>query len=987
MLKSLILMLLLPLHTLAANATVPWACVGLGGGSTQSGRVVLTVHGGSEVGGMWNPCSISLGSAFDLVFAVNFGSDQCGGDGLAFVLQTQGTGVLGLNSGEHGYSNGSINSNSLALIFDTYQDSGAPYFDPSYDSIGVEYGASAADKTVCSGGDVVSSSGTCRPAISATQSNIKDGNDHSVEIIYNPGPGTLAILVDGSSRVTYTLPTGYLSSIFGGASNVYYGWTASTGGTMNIQQVAQMSANPSVCMATATPASGAIPTPPPIYPCGSFTPTPTDTPTATPTIASGPFISKSSNASVAAQAGQITYALNWSYVAGPAQNDFQVVDTLPASAQYGTYSIASGISPTSFTKTGGGFGNPTLLVWDWSGAAIVPAASNGQINVVTSTMGSMGSVFVNKASALALNPSNGTYDSNIVAVTFATATPTLSFTVNPSLTWTWTITPTLSSTPTFLTAGPSNTISPSPTMTSTVTPTVTPAVCGAPNLLQKGIAALGCFTTSNSISYNNPGGANTVMLVRIEEGSSNTLTPSSISYAGAGMTLVRQDVLGYTTGNVATYVLSNPATGSNNLVVNYPSGSCSWNLEVELWTNANTASPIGGTHSLFSSSGVSSFAVDLTTTGSVSAVDDYLAIPQVYSGSEMAAVGSSQSTHGLMPGCCEEVYGDDKIVVGAGSQLMSYTLSQSKTWFAQLVEVNGIGCGSPTVSPTATSSITPGGPSATQTLTITQTGTRTSTLTATCTLTVTPSATPTPALATFSPTLTPAALLVKSANPSIASNGDTVTYSLNWSYNSALPATGMDINDALPVQASYLSYQVVAGPTPTTFSTNGGNSPYWVWSSLPPTSSSGQIDLVVKVLGGGGSFLNQAYISSTNAGGGTATWSNLASVTFKTATPVPLQTLPPVDRWHPKAYPNPVRHGKVRVVFAMPQPGSSHIRFYNAAGHLVGTFDFSWSTAGQQFVDLDMSAFAPGLYFFIIDRSYSNGRKDSTVLQKVIVLK
>src|SRR5262245_26764095 len=97
---------------------------------------MLTPKAASQKGAMWNPCQISMNSNFDMTFVMNFGADNCGADGMAFVLQTNGTGALGADSGEHGYSNGGI-GNSVAITFDTYINPGAPYNDPNYDSLGI----------------------------------------------------------------------------------------------------------------------------------------------------------------------------------------------------------------------------------------------------------------------------------------------------------------------------------------------------------------------------------------------------------------------------------------------------------------------------------------------------------------------------------------------------------------------------------------------------------------------------------------------------------------------------------------------------------------------------------------------------------------------------------------------------------------------------------------------------------------------------------
>ena len=75
---------------------------------------------------MWDPCTIDLTQRFDLTFTVFFGWNSycCGADGMAFVMQTSGNGVVGLDSGEHGYDNNNVGVNSLAVVMDTYTNPG-----------------------------------------------------------------------------------------------------------------------------------------------------------------------------------------------------------------------------------------------------------------------------------------------------------------------------------------------------------------------------------------------------------------------------------------------------------------------------------------------------------------------------------------------------------------------------------------------------------------------------------------------------------------------------------------------------------------------------------------------------------------------------------------------------------------------------------------------------------------------------------------------
>lgn len=111
---------ILPVAATAAGTPINWVL----NGSAQYNngyRVMITPDAGTQAGSMWNPCQIDMNNSFNMCFIMNFGHRACGADGIAFVLQGVGTGALGPDSGEHGYSG---ISPSLAIDFDTYQNPG-----------------------------------------------------------------------------------------------------------------------------------------------------------------------------------------------------------------------------------------------------------------------------------------------------------------------------------------------------------------------------------------------------------------------------------------------------------------------------------------------------------------------------------------------------------------------------------------------------------------------------------------------------------------------------------------------------------------------------------------------------------------------------------------------------------------------------------------------------------------------------------------------
>jgi hypothetical protein len=284
----------------------PWHLAGTAA-ANQAGRIVLTRDTGGQNGAAWYECQINITQPFDLTFMMNFGTQACGADGMAFVLQNDSQGVGG-NAGDHAAD---AFTHAVDVEFDTYTNTVAPYSDPPYDSLGIQTGGVIQDAgpASCGGTGVVTGPTGCgRPAISSSQFNIKDGNDHTVEITWDPTTQSLKVFVDGDPtyRAWWTLPATYVSTLFNNNSNVWFGFTAATGGSVNYQEIGLISGtvnggtniNGYGCAATPTNTPVASPTfaviPP--NPCGTatnmpsftYSPTPAPTATSTPTITVSP---------------------------------------------------------------------------------------------------------------------------------------------------------------------------------------------------------------------------------------------------------------------------------------------------------------------------------------------------------------------------------------------------------------------------------------------------------------------------------------------------------------------------------------------------------------------------------------------------------------------------------------------------------------------------------------------------------------------------
>ncbi len=180
----------------------------------------LTPNLNTQGGSVWNVNQIDLGNSFDFIFDVFLGNSDAGADGIAFVLQPVSTSI-GSNGGGLGYLG---ITPSVAIEIDTYQNGN--YGDPAADHIGIQ-----------SNGDV--DHGTANNlagpvAALASSGNIEDGQNHLLRVNWNAGTQTLEAYFDGVLRVTYT--GNIVANIFSNSPNVYWGFTGSTGGSINEQR-------------------------------------------------------------------------------------------------------------------------------------------------------------------------------------------------------------------------------------------------------------------------------------------------------------------------------------------------------------------------------------------------------------------------------------------------------------------------------------------------------------------------------------------------------------------------------------------------------------------------------------------------------------------------------------------------------------------------------------------------------------------------------
>lgn len=185
----------------------------------------LTAALGFQTGSVWYADQVDLNQPLDLQFLVNLGSVDAGGaDGICFVMQTVGTSVIGESGGGLGFL-GDAFQPAFAIEFDTWQN--GQYGDPVGDHI-----------AMVSNGSVDHTAGTAIAGpvqADAFSANIEDGEDHQGRVTWDPDEQVVRVYFDCELRLEGFI--NLVDDIFEGQNQVYFGFTASTGGSSNIQTV------------------------------------------------------------------------------------------------------------------------------------------------------------------------------------------------------------------------------------------------------------------------------------------------------------------------------------------------------------------------------------------------------------------------------------------------------------------------------------------------------------------------------------------------------------------------------------------------------------------------------------------------------------------------------------------------------------------------------------------------------------------------------
>jgi gliding motility-associated-like protein len=181
----------------------------------------LTPPVNTQAGSVWNNNKINLNQPFDYGFDVYFGcTDAQGADGIAFILQPISTSI-GFTGSGLGFSG---ITPSVGVLMDTYQNTDES--DPAFDHISINKNGNVFHNTPNNlAGPVQLKNGF---------DNVEDCQWHVLRVVWDPATFTLSTYFDGQLRLQTVVDM--VNGVFGGDPNVFWGFSASTGGLNNEQK-------------------------------------------------------------------------------------------------------------------------------------------------------------------------------------------------------------------------------------------------------------------------------------------------------------------------------------------------------------------------------------------------------------------------------------------------------------------------------------------------------------------------------------------------------------------------------------------------------------------------------------------------------------------------------------------------------------------------------------------------------------------------------
>lgn len=227
-----------------------------GGASDASGTLTLTTAAANQSGAVWANTRFDLTESFCVSADIKLSAtaSTLGADGLAFVLQPSDTSSLSSGGGLGYYS---TVKPSLAVEFDTYSNGSS-----SGDS------ASGQDITLVTleadGTPDWTAFGQANYDVTSNSYTLEDGNFHAARFQLDADQDLFTVMFDlnadgdfaDTGEVVVNEISADLAAFFtteASSTDVYWGFTAATGGSVNLQQVRNIQYAPSVRVANMSP--------------------------------------------------------------------------------------------------------------------------------------------------------------------------------------------------------------------------------------------------------------------------------------------------------------------------------------------------------------------------------------------------------------------------------------------------------------------------------------------------------------------------------------------------------------------------------------------------------------------------------------------------------------------------------------------------------------------------------------------------------------
>ena len=237
--------------SLINSGGAPNNCVSNGyklvGSAISNGGCASLTQSTFDAGGMWICDPINLNQSFKVYFEANFDSFNSG-DGLAFVLQTEGVpAVLGGEGGGLGYTYGNLQGclpvgscnvdPSVIVEFDIW-DNSADFWDVSTPALGTINDISCDHATILVDGNQTTGGTLSGPTcLLASNANVTDGLFHDICIIWDVVNLEYSVYFDSSLVTTYN---GDIRTNFVNPASVNWGFTAGSGAPIKINGFAML---------------------------------------------------------------------------------------------------------------------------------------------------------------------------------------------------------------------------------------------------------------------------------------------------------------------------------------------------------------------------------------------------------------------------------------------------------------------------------------------------------------------------------------------------------------------------------------------------------------------------------------------------------------------------------------------------------------------------------------------------------------------------